>query len=53
MKSLQSYLRTLLKRNEIRKDEFDMIRPKTAKPARAYGSLKSIKNFRIFLNLDQ
>ena len=37
MKSLQSYLRTLLKRNEITKTEFDMMRPKNAKPARAHG----------------
>ena len=45
MKSLQSYLRTLLKRNEITKDEFDMIRPKNAKPARAHGLPKIHKEF--------
>ena len=37
MKSLQSYLRTLLKRNEIKKAEFDMMRPKNVKPVRAHG----------------
>ena len=37
LKSLQSYLRTLLKRNEIIKAEFDMMRPKNAKPTRAHG----------------
>ena len=36
MKSLQSYLRTLLKRNEITKAEFDMMRAKNAKSARAH-----------------
>ena len=45
MKSLQSYLRTLLKRNEITKDQFDMIRSKNAKPARAYGLPKIHKEF--------
>ena len=43
--SLQSYLRTLLKRNEMTKDEFDMIRPKNAKPARAHGLAKVHKEF--------
>ena len=37
MKSLQSFLRTSLKRNEIIKAEFDMMRPKNAKPTRAHG----------------
>ena len=45
MKSLQSYLRTLLKRNEITKAEFDMMRPKNAKPARAHGLPKIHKEF--------
>ena len=45
MKSLQSYLRTLLKRNEITKAEFDMMRPKNARPARAHGLLKIHKGF--------
>ena len=45
MKSLQSYLRTLLKRNEMTKDEFDMIRPKNAKPARAHGLPNIYKEF--------
>ena len=45
MKSLQIYLRTLLKTNEITKDEFDMIKPKNAKPARAHGLPKIHKEF--------
>ena len=45
MKSLQSYLRTLLKRNEIAKNDFDMMRPKNAKPARAHGFPKIHKEF--------
>ena len=45
MKSLQSYLRTLLQRNEITKAEFDLMRPKNAKPARAYGLPKIPKEF--------
>ena len=45
MKSLQSYLRTLLKRNEITKAEFNMMRPKNAKPARAHGLPKIHKEF--------
>ena len=45
MKSLQSYLRKLLLRNEIRKAEFDLMRPKKAKPATAYGLPKIHKEF--------
>ena len=45
MKSLESYLRTLLKRNEITKAEFDMMRPKNAKPARAHVLPKIHKEF--------
>ena len=45
LKSLQSYLRTLLKRNEITKAEFHMMRPKNAKPARAHGLSKIHKEF--------
>ena len=45
MKSLQSYLRTLLQKNEITKTEFDLMRPKNAKPARAHGLPKIHKEF--------
>ena len=45
MRSLQSYLRTLLKRNEITKAEFDMMGPKSAEPARAHGLPKIHKEF--------
>ena len=45
IKSLQSYLRTLLQRNEITKAEFDLMRPKNAKPARAHGLPKIHKEF--------
>ena len=45
MKSLQSYLRTLLKRNDITKAEFDMMRPKNAKPVRAHGLPKFHNEF--------
>ena len=40
IKSLQSYLRTLLQTNEITKTEFDLMRPKNAKPSRANGPPK-------------
>ena len=45
MKSLQSYLRALLKRNEITNAESDMMRPKNAKPGRAHGLPKIHKEF--------
>ena len=45
MKSLPSYLKTLLKRNEIKKAEFDMMRPKNAKPKKAQGLPKIHKEF--------
>ena len=45
MKSVQSYLRALLKRNEITKTEFDMMRSKDAKPSRAHGLPKTHKEF--------
>ena len=46
MKSLQSYLRKLLLRNEIRKAEFDLMRPKKAKHiVTAYGLPKIHKEF--------
>ena len=47
IKSLQSYLTTLLKRNEITKAEFDLMRPKNSKPARAHGLAKIHKEFSI------
>ena len=45
MQSLQSYIITLLKRNDITKAEFDIMRPKRAKPARAHGLPKIHKEF--------
>ena len=45
MKSLQSYFRTILKRNKITKAEFNMMRPKNMKPAKAYGLPKIHKEF--------
>ena len=45
MKSQQSCLRTLLKRNEITKAQFDMMRLKNAKPARAHRPPKIHKEF--------
>ena len=37
LKTVQSYLSTLLSRNEITKGEYKALRPKCAKPARAHG----------------
>ena len=48
MKLLQSYLRTLLQRNEITKAEImrpHLMRPKNAKPARTHGLPKFHKEF--------
>ena len=45
MKSLQSYHRNLVKINKITKTDFDMIRPKNAKPVRAHGLTKIHKEF--------
>ena len=40
MTTLQNYLRKLCNREEISKVEFDQMRPKNAKPARAHGLQK-------------
>ena len=45
MESLQSYLRKLLKREEISQEEYDMMRPQNAKPARAHLLPKIHKSF--------
>ena len=48
MKLLQSYLRTLLQRNEITKADImrsHLMRPKNAKPAIAHGLPKFHKEF--------
>ena len=37
MKTLQSYLSTLHKRNELTKEEYNMLRPKNGNLARAHG----------------
>ena len=45
MTTLQNYLRNLCNRGEISKVEFDQMRPKNAKPARAHGLPKIHKSF--------
>ena len=45
MATLQNYLRNLCNRGEISKVEFDQMRPKNAKPARAHGLPKIHKSF--------
>ena len=48
MTTLQNYLRNLCNRGEISKIEFDQMRPKNAKPARAHGLPKIHKTFTNF-----
>ena len=45
LKSLQGYLRKLLNRNKLSKEEYNTIRPQNAKPARAHGLPKIHKKF--------
>ena len=45
MKTLQSYLSTLHKRNELTKEQHDMMRPKNGKLARAHGLPKIHKEY--------
>ena len=45
MKSLQNYLRKIHNREELTKDEFNLCRPKNAKPAKAHGLPKIHKSF--------
>ena len=45
METLQNYLRNLCNRGEISKAEFDQMRLKNVKPARAHGLSKIHKTF--------
>ena len=45
MKSLQNYLTKIHDRGELTKDEFNLCRPKNAKPAKAHGLPKIHKSF--------
>ena len=45
MSSLQAYLLKLLKKNEITQQQYDEMRPRNARPARAHGLPKIHKNF--------
>ena len=45
MKTLQSYLSTLHKRNELTKEEYNMLRPKNGNLARAHGLPKIQKEY--------
>ena len=45
MKTLQSYLSTLHKRNELTKEEYNTMRPKNGKLVRAHGLYKIHKEY--------
>ena len=53
MTTLQNYLRNLCNRGEASKTEFDQMRPKNAKTARAHGLPRYVKLLPTSQSLDQ